>query len=180
MQSPSLEEVRTNRRFLEALPLLISSLREELVKIEALHACLVREKEILHGGSPEALLESNREKEQILTELETTRSLRSPVLMELSDLSGIPSDQISVKVLAALASGPARRELMTLRQGLSLLAGKIRALNERNRGLIENSRQYVRSWLTFLMNAASSTPCYAKSGVVPPSELKGRFFRTEG
>ncbi len=122
------------KRFLEVLPLLITNLRDELQKIEALHTCLVREKEILCGGSPESLLESNSVKEQILTDLEATRSLRTPILMELSTLSGVPSDQISVNAIASLATGPARRELLTLRQGLGLLAGKIQTLNARNRG----------------------------------------------
>jgi hypothetical protein len=180
MNGLSLDDAQQKKRFLEVLPLLITNLRDELQKIEALHTCLVLEKEILCGGSPEALLESNSVKEQILTDLEATRSLRTPILMELSALSGVPSDQISVNAIASLATGPARREILTLRQGLALLAGKIQTLNARNRGLIENSRQYVKGWLTFLLNAATAAPCYAKSGVVPQAGLKGRFFRMEG
>ncbi|NPU84757.1 MAG: flagellar protein FlgN [Syntrophaceae bacterium] len=180
MNGPALDDARTKKRFLEVLPLLISNLQDELTKIEALHSCLTREREILRGGSPQALFGSNDEKERIFAELAAIRSLRAPIMMELSDLSGIPSDQVTVSMLASLASGPVRRDLTTLRQRFGPLADEIRALNIRNRGLIENSRRYVKNWLTFLLNAAASAPCYAKSGAVPQAGIKGRFFRTEG
>jgi hypothetical protein len=180
MTGLSPDDARQKKRLLEVVPLLISNLRDEVERIKALHSCLVREREILCGRSPQDLLQSNREKERLLADLEAARSLRSPILTELSDLSGIPSDRMSVPMLISLVSGPARRELTTLRQVLTLLAGKIQTLNARNRGLIENSRQYVKSWLNFLLNTVSSAPCYAKSGLVPQTELKGRFFRTEG
>lgn len=174
------DDGRQKKRFLEVVLLLTANLRDELEGIKALHSCLVREREILCGSSPQDLIQSNRDKEQILAALEATRSLRTPILAELSALSGIPADRMSVPLLASLVPGPARRELTTLRQVLTLLAGKIQTLNARNRGLIENSRQYVKSWLNFLLNTVSSAPCYAKSGLVPQTELKGRFFRMEG
>ncbi|HOI74228.1 MAG TPA: flagellar protein FlgN [Syntrophales bacterium] len=180
MNGLSLDDAGQRKRFLEVLPLLIANLRDELRRIEALHACLLREREILCGGSPQVLAQSNSDKEQALLDLEATRSLRSPLLTELSDLSGIPSDQMSVRMLASLAPPLARRELTTLGQALRKLAEAIRTLNDRNRGLIENSRQHVKSWLTFLLGAATTAPCYANSGDIPQAGIKGRFFRTEG
>jgi hypothetical protein len=113
MNGLSLDDAGQKKRFLEVLPLLIANLRDELRRIEALHACLLREKEILCGGSPQALAQSNSDKEQALLDLEATRSLRSPLLMELSDLSGIfvGSD---VRPNAGLpGAANARRELTT-------------------------------------------------------------------
>jgi hypothetical protein len=97
-------------------------LREELVKIEALHACLIREKEILHAGSPEALLESNREKEQILSDLERHGRCAPPVLMNCPIFPGSRPTNLGQVLPPGLGTGPA--ELMTLRQGLSLLAAR--------------------------------------------------------
>jgi flagellar biosynthesis/type III secretory pathway chaperone len=180
MNSPTPSDAPQKKRFLEMLPLLISSLRDEMANIERLDACLIREREILCGGSPGDLFDSNGEKERILLDLEEIRSQRSPVLAELSDLLGIPSGQATVSLLASRATGPARRELMGLGRGLRQLVQQIQSRNTRNHGLIENTRQYVGNWLNFLLNAASSAPCYAKSGVVPQTGLKGRFFRAEG
>jgi len=160
--------------------LLIANLQEELERVKALYVCLVRERKILCGKSPGDLGGSNRDKERILLDLEATRSGRVPLLAELSDASGVPADRLSLSAVAALARGAARRELVTIRDGLRLLADRVRSLNERNRDLIDSSRRYAAGWLRFLMNAASAAPCYGKGGMLPRTGVSGRFFQAEG
>jgi hypothetical protein len=180
MRGLSPADERSRKRMTGVVSLLVANLREELERVKTLYLCLVRERKILCGTSAEDLHRSNRDKEQVLQDLEATRSSRAPLLAELSEVSGVPAERLSLSTVASLVAGPVRQELMTLRKGLVLLAEKIRSLNDLNRDLIESSRRYAAGWLQFLLSAASAAPCYGKEGVVPQTGLSGRFFRVEG
>ncbi len=146
MQSPSLEEVRRNRRFLEALPCSFPP---------AGRTGQNRGPARLPDpgkGDPARRITRGPAGEQPRKGTDplgpgTTRSLRSTCPDELSDLSGIPSDQSRSGLAAWPRDRPGGADDPPA--GTEPAGCKIRALNERNRGLIENSRQYVRSWLRF-------------------------------
>jgi hypothetical protein len=144
---------------------LLRIIREEVGLYRDLIEHARRKTALLVHGSVTAILESNKVEETFNTKLRTLEDEMARLCRELSKVCGLSGEAFTLLKLAEGLDQPLADEIKRETGLFRNLIDQLKAVNQRNMRLIENSVRYSRGLLDFL--AGASCP-YQATGVFRP------------
>jgi hypothetical protein len=141
---------------------LLGIIRDEIVIYRELVEHVHRKTALLVQGSTEELLESNKIEETFNIKLRILEAEMVRLRTALSQKLGISSLEFTLLKLAEGTDPATAEEIRALTSHLKAILDQLKAVNTRNRKLIESSARYSRGLMDLISNATSS---YQGSGL---------------
>jgi flagellar biosynthesis/type III secretory pathway chaperone len=150
-------------------------LGKELDIYRSLLSLLQRERSILVECSLGDLVQTNKEKENLVLKVRILEQSRQAILQELADRMGLSPDGLTLSALEDQLREPFVSQFRTLRSSLSSVLESIREVNEGNRTFLQHSVDFVKGSLALIRYLTASSPRYMPSGVLDGDRFDGRL-----
>ena len=164
---------------MKALEFILADLSDLLYKefdiYRSLLSLLQEERRIIVDCSIEDLIQTNKEKENLVLKIRILEQSREGILEKLADRIGLSSDELTLSTLEERLKEPFATQLQTLRSNLSAILQSIREVNEENRVFLQHSVDFVKGSLALIRYLTVSSPKYVASGALNGDRWDGRF-----
>jgi hypothetical protein len=144
---------------------LLRIVREEISLYRELMEHARQKTALLIQGSVEAILESNKIEEMFSARLRTLEMEMASLCSDLGKAFGIPREEFTLMKLADSLEQSLAMEIKSQTALFRNIVRQLKAVNQRNRKLIERSICYSEGLLALFSNATSS---YKPSGLFEP------------
>lgn len=141
---------------------LLGIIREEINLYRDLVEHARRKTALLVQGSVDAILESNKIEEAFNSKLRTLEMEMARLCQEIGRTFQIPREEFTLMKLAESIEQPLALEIRSQTTLFRNIVRQLKAVNQRNRKLIEKSLHYSRGLLTIFSNASGS---YRQNGL---------------
>ena len=162
------------------LELMLSELSDLVEKefdaYRSLLSLLQKERRIVVDCSVEELIQTNKEKENLVLKLRILEQSREAILEKLAGGMGLSGGELTLSKLEHRLKEPFASQLRTLRTKLSAVLCSIREMNEENRVFLQHSADFVRESLALIRYLTVSSPKYMPSGALVGDRLDGRLL----
>ncbi len=150
-------------------------LRREFDTYRSLLSLLQKERQIVVDFSTEDLIQTNKEKENLVLKIRILEESRVVLLEKLADNMGVPPEALTLSALEQRVKEPFVTQLSTHRSNLSAILQSIREVNEGNRVFLQHSVDFVKGSLALIRHLTASNPKYMATGILDGDRLDGRF-----
>ncbi len=150
-------------------------LHRECDTYQSLLSLLQKERKIVVDCSIEDLIQTNKEKENLVLTIRILEQSREAILEKLAEMMGLSSDELTVSILEGRVEEPFASELRSLRSNLSAVLQSIREVNEENRIFLQHSVDFVKGSLALIRCLTGSNPKYMASGALDGDRSDNRF-----
>ena len=161
------------------LELMVTDLSDLLGKEYALYQSLLsllqKERRIVVDCSATDLIQTNKEKENLVLKIRILEQSRQAIIEELAERMGLSSDELTLSTLEERLKEPFAGRLRTLRSKLSAVLQSIREANEENRVFLQHSVDFVKGSLALIRYLTVSSPTYVASGALDGDRCDARF-----
>jgi hypothetical protein len=147
---------------------LLGIVREEINLYRDLMEHARRKTALLVQGRLEAILESNRIEEMFSAKLRELETNMAHLCIDLSQAFGIPREEFTLMKLADSLEQSLSLEIKSQSALFGNIVKQLKAVNQRNRKLIETSLRYSDGLIALFSNATSS---YQPTGLFEPIPL---------
>ena len=144
---------------------LMKIIGEEIALYRDLIAHARKKTSLLIRGSLEAILESNKADETINVKLRLLEDQMSRLCKQLCATMNVAHEEWTLLKLAEEAKPSVAEEIRSQFMVFRNLVEQLKAVNQRNRKLVESSLHYSRGLLDFIANGTSS---YQSNGLFKP------------
>lgn len=155
---------------------LIDILEQEHQLYKSLLERLQREKAVMLGSQARQLTRLTAEKQALSAQLEKLEARRQLVLNRIAGELNLPTHQLSLRMIARHADGPAAERILQVRDALIDVTRAVREANEESRCLVQHCLGLVQSSISFLRQMISPPPVYGSSGSVEGSAQNGHLL----
>jgi hypothetical protein len=149
----------------EQIAALMRVVREEIALYRDLIEHARRKTAILVRGSIEAIMESNKTDETFNVKLRILEDEMGRLCQQLCQALQVRKEEFTLLKLAEGVEQSAAAEIRSQSTLFKHLVSQLKAINQRNRKLVESSLRYSRGLLDFIANATSS---YQSDGMFKP------------
>lgn len=129
-------------------------------------------------ADPAGLNEAIQRQQQAARSAAELARARRQLRNRMSQVLGVPAEQVSLRMLADRVSGEIQERLWRCRQRLAAMAGEIERINRGNVGLIRQSMDLMGRLLESLGGEHSGTSRYTSRGEME-SGGSGSFLQTQ-
>lgn len=129
---------------------LVQILKEETSVYHQLIEILRKEKKCLTGLILEGIHSSASGKEVLALKVKSLEEARELILSNISSLTGVRKDLLSISFISSLTDLPLSSELLDFKDVLLDLIGEVKILNQQNGVLLANSSRMVGDSMEFL------------------------------
>lgn len=150
-------------------------LRREFDIYRSLLSLLQKERRIVVDCSIEDLIQTNKEKENLVLKIRILEQSREAILEKLADRMGLLPDELTLSTLEQRLKEPFATQLRTLHSNLSAILQSIREVNEENRIFLQHSVDFVKGSLALIRYLTVSSPKYMASGALDGDQFDSRF-----
>jgi flagellar biosynthesis/type III secretory pathway chaperone len=150
-------------------------LHKELDVHRSLLSLLQKERRIVVDCSTEELIQTNKEKENLVLKIRILEQSREAILRKIADKMGLSADELTLSKLEERLKEPFATQLQTLRSKLSAILQSIREVNQENRVFLQHSVDFVKGSLALIRYLTVSSPTYMASGTLDGERSDGRF-----
>ncbi len=150
-------------------------LHRECDTYQSLLSLLQKERKIVVDCSIEDLIQTNKEKENLVLKMRILEQSREAILEKLAESMGVSQAELTLSHLEGRVKEPLASELRTLRSNLADVLQSIREVNEGNRVFLQHSVDFVKGSLALIRHLTGSSPKYMASGDLDGDQLDSRF-----
>jgi hypothetical protein len=176
---PVHRDICSERQVQPLVESLLRVLKTEIDLQKELQCSLEEERRILKRPAPHQILQSNAKKENILLKAMMLDEVIADIVKNISQIANFQK-QITLSELSVLATPPLQAELQNCRKLLASLVMNNRALNEKNRDLLEMLLRLVNNSMRVIMNLISADSDYIGSGERKTAHMTGAVFCMKG
>jgi flagellar biosynthesis/type III secretory pathway chaperone len=149
-------------------------LHREFDAYRSLLSLLQKERRIVVDCSIEQLIQTNKEKENLVLKIRILEQSREAILEKIADQMGLSPDTLTLSQLEERLKEPFARQLGALRSKLSAILQSIREVNEENRVFLQHSVDFVKGSLALIRYLTVPNPTYGGSGTLGGDGFDGR------
>jgi flagellar biosynthesis/type III secretory pathway chaperone len=150
-------------------------LHKELDVHRSLLSLLQEERRIVVDCSTEELIQTNKEKENLVLKIRILEQSREAILRKIADKMGLSADELTLSKLEERLKEPFATQLQTLRSKLSAILQSIGEVNQENRVFLQHSVDFVKGSLALIRYLTVSGPTYMASGTLDGDRIDGRL-----
>ena len=154
-------------------------LNQEARLYESMATVIDKEKEAAIRTELNALIETRKEKENILLKLRIMEDQRTRIVVEMADDLGYLPHDLTLTRIAKLVDDPYAKRLKDCSAKLSFLIGRLQEANHNNRQLFEHSLDLLRGSFNLLNDLMEANPVYHRTGNIQNSNSTGRLVYGE-
>jgi len=154
-------------------------LNREAGLYESMAAVIDKEKEAAIRTELNALVETRKEKENILLKLRIMEDQRTRIVAKMADDLGYLPHDLTLTKISQLVDDPYARRLKDCSAKLSFLIGRLQEANHNNRQLFEHSLDLLRGSFNLLSHLMETNPVYHRTGNIQNSTSTGRLVYGE-
>ena len=176
---PANHDVCSERQIQPLVESLLRMLKTEIDLQKELQCALEEERRILKRPASHQVLQSNAKKESILLKAMMLDEVIADIVKKISRIVNFQK-QITLSELSLFATPPLQVELQNCRQLLASLVMNNRALNEKNRDLLEMLLRLVNNSMRVIMNLINADSDYIGSGERKLAPVTGTVFCMKG
>jgi len=154
-------------------------LNQEAGLYESMAAVIDKEKEAAIRTELNALVETRKEKENILLKLRIMEDQRTRIVAEMADDLGYLPHDLTLTKISQLVDGPDAKRLKDCSAKLSFLIGRLQEANHNNRQLFKHSLDLLRGSFNILSHLMEANPVYHRTGNIQNSTSTGRLVYGE-
>jgi flagellar biosynthesis/type III secretory pathway chaperone len=141
----------------------------------SLLSLLQKERRIVVNCSIEELIQTNKEKENLVLKIRILEESWEAILEKIAEKMGLSMDEVSLSRLEERLKEPFASQLRSLRSKLSAILQSIREVNEENRVFLQHSVDFVKGSLALIQYLTVSSPKYMATGALDGDRFDGRF-----
>ena len=150
-------------------------LRREFDVYQSLLSLLQKERRIVVDCSVEDLIQTNKEKENLVLKIRILEESREAMLEKIAEKMGLAMDEVTLSRLEEKLKEPFASQLRSLRSKLSAILQSIREVNEENRVFLQHSVDFVKGSLALIRYLTVSSPKYMATGTLDGDRFDSRF-----
>ena len=154
-------------------------LNQEAGLYESMAAVIDKEKEAAIRTELNRLVESRKEKENILLKLRIMEDQRTRIVAKMADDLGYLPHDLTLTKISQLVDDPYAKRLKDCSAKLSFLIGRLQEANRNNRQLFEHSLDLLRGSFNLLNDLMEANPVYHRTGNIQNSNSTGRLVYGE-
>jgi len=158
----------------EMLTQLLGILSSETELYRAMSRVMDKEKEAAIQSDLIALNEAEIEKENILVALGLFEKQRQALITDLAESLGCSSGELNLTRISKIVGEPFGRRLELAGLELSTLLETLQAANQRNKQIVEHSRELLRGSFNLLSQVMESHPIYYRTGTIQDTPSAGK------
>lgn len=136
---------------------------------------LQKERGIVVDCSAADLIQTNKEKENLVLKIRILEQSRQAIIEELADRIGLSPNAVTLSTLEERLKEPFAGRLRALRSNLSAILQSIREVNEENRVFLQHSADFIKGSLALIRYLTVSSPTYMASGALDGDRCDARF-----
>jgi hypothetical protein len=177
---PAYHDVSDERQIQPLIESLLSVLKSEIDLQQELQCSLEEERHVLKRPDSDQLFQCTAKKESILLKAMMLDEVIADIVNKISQTTNIREQYITLSDLAAYATPPLQTGLQNCRKLLASLVMNNRALNEKNRDLLEMLLRLVNNSMRVITNLINADSDYIGSGERKPAPMTGAVFCMKG
>lgn len=154
-------------------------LNQEAGLYESMAAVIDKEKEAAIRTELNRLIETRKEKENILLKLRIVEDQRTRIVAKMADDLGYLPHDLTLTKISQLVDDPYAKRLKDCSAKLSFLIGRLQEANRNNRQLFEHSLDLLRGSFNLLNDLMEANPVYHRTGNIQNSNSTGRLVYGE-
>ena len=154
-------------------------LNQEAGLYESMAAVIDKEKEAAIRTELNRLIETRKEKENILLKLRIMEDQRTRIVAKMADDLGYLPHDLTLTKISQLVDDPYAKRLKDCNAKLSFLIGRLQEANRNNRQLFEHSLDLLRGSFNLLNDLMEANPVYHRTGNIQNSNSTGRLVYGE-
>ena len=145
-------------------------LQQETQVYESILGITKQERQIIIKGSPEEMLQSNKQKDTSLMEIKILEEARQAVVKKLSKRLGIPVGQLTLSALMERLHPVYQQRFSEQSTQLRETIAELKQTHQTNSALLKHSLSFVRDWLHLLLVFGGGGSTYGSDGMVQGPE----------
>ena len=154
-------------------------LNQEAGLYESMAAVIDKEKEAAIRTELNRLIETRKEKENILLKLRIVEDQRTRIVAKMADDLGYLPHDLTLTKISQLVDDPYAKRLKDCSAKLSFLISRLQEANRNNRQLFEHSLDLLRGSFNLLNDLMEANPVYHRTGNIQNSNSTGRLVYGE-
>ncbi|MGD9193130.1 MAG: flagellar protein FlgN [Desulfobacterales bacterium] len=154
-------------------------LNQEAGLYESMAAVIDKEKDAAIRTELSRLIETRKEKENILLKLRIMEDQRTRIVVKVADDLGYLPHDLTLTKISQLVDDPYAKRLKDCSAKLSFLIGRLQEANRNNRQLFEHSLDLLRGSFNLLNDLMEANPVYHRTGNIQNSNSTGRLVYGE-
>ncbi|MGD8715931.1 MAG: flagellar protein FlgN [Desulfobacterales bacterium] len=154
-------------------------LNQEAGLYESMAAVIDKEKDAAIRTELSRLIETRKEKENILLKLRIMEDQRTRIVAKMADDLGYLPHDLTLTKISQLVDDPYAKRLKDCSAKLSFLIGRLQEANRNNRQLFEHSLDLLRGSFNLLNDLMEANPVYHRTGNIQNSNSTGRLVYGE-
>jgi len=176
---PVYQDVHNERQLQSLVESLLMVLKNEIDLQQELRHSLEDECRVLQNPNPSRLLQSNSKKENLLLKAMMLDKVIAEIVKKISQMV-TAEEKITLSELSAFATPPLQAELQSCRKLLASLVMNNRALNERNRDLLDMLLNLVNNSMRVITNLIAANSDYVCTGERNQTRMTGAVLCMKG
>ncbi|OGJ88557.1 MAG: hypothetical protein A2268_15835 [Candidatus Raymondbacteria bacterium RifOxyA12_full_50_37] len=157
----------------KSMKTLINAVEEKLVRLTGLYKeymnALIIEQQFIVNARAEELNTHLIKKQALVEKIQSVEEERLEIISRIAEKTGKSIAELKLDVLAAMLEPAERDQLLAVKKGLQLVIGSVRAINNVNNQLLQDSVAYVRSTFELVTGKKEVKKGYGRNGCVASS-----------